>query len=82
MRRLPPRTINGVRYAATANADSGMSQDIDAVDLRAVVHGRCYAVERFSYTVAAADRDASLSLTQTRGAALLDAALASLHLCK
>ena len=77
---LPVRVINGVRFAAILNEDAGMSQSIDATDLRSVVRGRCYAVERFHYGVAAADRDPQVTLTQVQGAAMLDAALASLHI--
>lgn len=79
-KRLPDRTINGIRFAVRANGDAGMSQSIDATDLRAAVRGRCYAVERFGYGVAAADRDPAVTLSQAQGAAMLDAALASLHL--
>ena len=78
--RLPDRVINGVRFTVWGNGDAGMSQNIAATDYRAVVGGRCYAVERFSYGVTAADRDPALTLAQARGAAMLDAALASLHL--
>ena len=79
-KRLPTRSINGVRFTAWSNGDGGMSQSIDATDLRAVVAGRCYAVERFSYGVSAADTDPKVRLTQAEGAAMLDRALASLHL--
>jgi len=79
-KRLPPRTINGVSFAAFSNNDSGMSQSIDAIDLRAAVGDRCYAVERFSYAVEASDADAMVKLTKNQGAGMLDASLASLHL--
>ena len=75
--RLPDRVINGVRYRAWHNADEGMSQSIDAIDLRAVVDGACYAVERFSVGEGASDGDPSVTLPQAKGAALLDASLAS-----
>lgn len=57
-----------------------MSQAIAATDLRAVVAGTCYAVERFSYTERASDGDSSISLPQARGAAALDTALGSLRI--
>jgi hypothetical protein len=78
--KRPPRLINGVRFAVWANGDGGMSQSIDAADLRAVVGGRCYAVERFRYGVSAVDADPAVTLTQADGAAMLDRALASLRL--
>lgn len=79
-KRLPDRTINGVSFAVVSNGDAGMNQSIDATDLRSVVDGRCYAVERFTYAVKAADPDPKVKLTQKQGAAMLDASLASLHL--
>jgi hypothetical protein len=79
-RRLPPRTIGGVRFAAWRNGDAGMSQQIAATDLRAAVNGACYAVERFSYAERARDADPAVTLAQARGAAMLDAALVSLRL--
>lgn len=79
-RRLPDRTINGTRFAAWSNSDGGMSQAIDATDLRAIRHGRCYAVERLSYVEEAADPAPGAALPARQGAARLEAALASLHL--
>ena len=69
-----------VSAAAWSNGDAGMSQQVSAIDLRTVVNGACYAVERFSYAEAAGNRDPSATLPQAEGAALLDHALASLQL--
>ena len=79
-RRLPDRVINGRRFAAWVNSDAGMSQAIAATDLRAVVDGTCYAVERFRYGESASDGDPSVRLSTAQGAALLDASLNSLQL--
>lgn len=78
--RKPDRVINGRRFAVWANGDAGMSQAIAAIDLRTVADGACYAVERFSYGDSASVRDASLTLPQAQGAAMMDRALASLRL--
>jgi hypothetical protein len=77
---LPPRTINGVSFTVIENGDVGMSQSINAVDLRSVAGGRCYAIERFSYSVSASDPDTKISLAQKQGASMLDASLSSLSL--
>jgi len=81
-RRLPDRIIHGQRYTVWTHTDSGMSQTIDARDLRTVHDGACYALERFSYADSASDPDASVSLSERRGAAALDAALASVTLAR
>jgi hypothetical protein len=78
--RQADRVINGRRYAVWTNGDAGMSQQIAATDLRAVVRGACYAVERFSYGDSASDPDPAVTLPQKRGAEMLDRALASLQL--
>ena len=78
--RRPDRVIAGRRFAVWTNGDAGMSQQISATDLRAVADGACYAVERFGYGDTASARDATVTLTQARGAAMLDQALASLQL--
>lgn len=79
-KRLPARVINGVRYTVWSNSDAGMSQQIDALDLRAVVAGACYAVDRFSYTVSAVDRDQRVRLSRAAGVRMMDAALASVKI--
>ena len=78
--RKPDRVINGVRFVAWANGDAGMSQGIGGTDLRAVVGGACYAVERFAVSESASDGDPSVTLPEAQGAAELDATLASLHI--
>jgi hypothetical protein len=78
--RQADRVINGRRYAVWTNGDAGMSQQIAATDLRTVVGGACYAVERFSYGDSASDPDPAVTLPQKRGAAMLDRSLASLRL--
>ena len=78
--RLAPRVINGVRFAVWRSGDAGMSQSIDATDLRAIVGGTCYAVARIGYGVSAADSDPGVRLRQADGAKMLDAALSSLRI--
>lgn len=79
--RLPDRVIGGRRWAAWRHGDAGMSQQIDAIDLRTVYAGRCYAAARISYAVRAADAPRGLP-AQTYAAAALDRALASLRLTR
>ena len=79
-RRMPDRLINGRRYVVWTNGDAGMSQQVSATDLRAVVDGACYAVDRFSYAESASDGDPSVTLRQAQAAAALDRSLASLQL--
>ncbi len=76
----PDRVINGQRFKVWTGGDAGMSQRVDATDLRTVADGACYAVERFSYGDTASERDPSITLPQAQGAAMLDQALASLQL--
>lgn len=78
--RKPDRVINGVRYVVWSNGDAGMSQGIGGTDLRAVVSGACYAVARFTVSESASDGDPSVILPEARGAAELDATLASLRI--
>ncbi len=77
--RLPDQTINGITFAAYSNSDQSMSQGTSTLDLRAVVGGACYAVDRISET-AGSDPDPSITLKQSRAAAELDAMVASLHI--
>ena len=78
--RLPSRVINGVRFAVWSHGDAGMSQQIAATDLRALVGGACYAIERFSYTVTDATRDPRVRLSREAGVRMMDAALASVKI--
>lgn len=78
VKRLPDRILAGTRFLAWHNADAGMNQTIAATDLRAIVDGTCYAVERFRI----ADSASPAPVPGTRfpqAARLLDAALASLR---
>jgi chitinase len=76
---LPDRTIGGRRWTAWHNGDAGMSQQIDATDLRTVWRDRCYAVARISYAVKAMETPPGLP-AQAQAAAAMDRALASLRL--
>lgn len=78
--RQPDRVINGVRYVVWTNSDAGMSQGIGGTDLRAVVGGACYAVERYTVSESASDGDPSVILPEKDGVAALDATLASLRI--
>lgn len=78
--RQSDRVINGVRYGVWSNGDAGMSQSIGGIDLRAVVDGACYAVERYTVAESASDGDPRVTLTEKRGATALDATLASLRI--
>ncbi len=78
--RRPDRVINGVRFAAWSNGDAGMSQGIGGTDLRAVVRGVCYAVERYTVSESASAGDPAVTLRRQEGAAELDVSLASLRI--
>ena len=78
-RRLPNRMLGGHRWTAYANGDAGMSQQITATDLRTVVDGVCYAIDRVTYRVAAADALPRSAPTQAAAAARMDAILASVQ---
>ncbi len=77
--RLPDETINGVTYAAYSNFDQAMSQGATTLDLRAVIGGACYTIDRITET-ANSDPDPNLTLTQSQAAAELDAMLATLRI--
>ena len=78
-RALPDRIIGGRRWSVWSNSDAGMSQQVQAIDLRAVHRGRCYAVARITYAVKAMETPRGLP-PQNRGAAAMDRALAGLRL--
>ncbi len=78
VQRLPDRTLAGTRFLAWHNSDAGANQTIAATDLRAIVGGTCYAVERFRYATAAAPPPAP-GPRFAPAASLLDASLASLR---
>lgn len=75
--RLPNRMIGGHRWTVWTNGDAGMSQQIAATDLRTVVDGVCYAIDRFSYAVKAAPPLPRTAPAQADAAARIDAILAS-----
>jgi hypothetical protein len=77
--RLPDQTINGLTFAAYSNSDAAMSQGTTTLDLRAVVGGACYTVDRITET-ADSDPDPSVTLKQSQAAAELDAMLATLRI--
>lgn len=77
--RLPNRMIGGHRWTVWTNGDAGMSQQIAATDLRTVVDGVCYAIDRVSYSVKAADPLPNSAPTQAAAAARMDAILASVR---
>jgi hypothetical protein len=78
--RKPDRVINGVHYGVWENGDSSMGSGISGIDLRAVVDGACYAVERFGMSHTANDGDPKATLPEATGKAELDATLASLRI--
>lgn len=78
-RRLPNRMLGGHRWTAYANGDAGMSQAITATDLRTVVDGACYAIDRVTYAVRAAQPLPATAPTQRAAAARMDTILSSIH---
>ena len=70
--KLPDRTINGIDWTVYGNGDAGMSQEIQAIDLRTVYKGSCYAVDRITYSVKAAETPPASIISQTRAAAQID----------
>lgn len=78
-RRLPNRMLGGHRWTVYRNGDAGMSQQIVATDLRTVVDGTCYAVDRVSYAVTAAQPLPAGAPTQDSAAARMDAILSSIR---
>ena len=78
-KRLPNRMLGGHRWTAYTNGDAGMSQGIVATDLRTVVDGVCYAIDRVSYSVTAADPLPRSAPAQVAAAARMEAILASVR---
>ena len=78
-RRLPDRMLGGHRWTVYSNGDAGMSQGITATDLRTVVDGACYAVDRITYAVKAAAAPSRTAPIQAVAAARMDAILATVH---
>lgn len=78
-KRLPDRMLGGHRWTVYRNGDAGMSQGIVATDLRTVVDGNCYAIDRASYSVTAAAALPGRAPTQAVAAARIDAIMASVR---
>ncbi len=78
-RRLPDRMLGGHRWTAYSNGDAGMSQSISATDLRTVVEGTCYAVDRVTYSIKAGSAPSRTAPTQAIAAANMNAILATIH---
>ncbi len=78
-RRLPDRMLGGHRWTVYVNGDAGMSQSVAATDLRTVVEGTCYAVDRVTYAVKAGSAPSRTAPTQAVAAANMDAILATIH---
>ena len=81
-KRQPDRMLGGHRWTAYTNGDAGMSQQITATDLRTVVGGVCYAIDRVSYLVEAVDPLAKGAPAQVAAAARMEAILASVRVGK
>lgn len=77
--RLPNRMLGGHRWTVYRNGDAGMSQSIAATDFRSVVDGACYAIERVTYRVSAAEALPRTAPTQAAAAMRIDAILASIR---
>ncbi|MEG8048914.1 hypothetical protein QP178_03055 [Sphingomonas aurantiaca] len=59
VRRLPNRMLGGHRWTVYASGDAGMSQQVSATNLRSVINGACYAIDRVTYAVKAAPPQAA-----------------------
>jgi hypothetical protein len=76
---LPDQTINGLTYAAYSNSDRSTSAGTTTLDLRVVIGGACYAVDRIT-EIAETSSAAGDALPQVQAAAELDAMLSTLHI--
>jgi hypothetical protein len=76
-RRLPDRMIGGHRWTVYSNGDAGMSQQVRATNLRTVVNGTCYTIDRVTYSVKAAGPPARNAPAQAIAAARMDAIVAT-----
>ena len=77
-RRLPDRMLGGHRWTAYANGDAGMSQQVGAINLRSVINGACYTIDRITYATKAAPPPPRTAPTQAVAAAKMDAILATI----
>ena len=78
--RLTDRVIDGRRFVAYRNGDAGMSHQMTASSLRAVIGDRCVAVDRLSMVGMRAVGEAGPARTQVDATAELDRVLASLRI--
>jgi len=78
VRRLPNRMLGGHRWTVYASGDAGMSQQVSATNLRSVINGACYAIDRVTYAVKAAPPAGRNAPTQAVAAARMDAILATI----
>jgi hypothetical protein len=77
-RRLPDRMLGGHRWTVYFNGDAGMNQQVRATNLRSVINGACYAIDRVTYSVKAASPPARTAPTQAVASARMDAILATI----
>ena len=78
--KLPDRMINGRRWTAWAGSDAGMSQSVAVTSLRTRANGACYALDRISYAVKAAEAPPAGTPDQKAAAATMDAIVATLRI--
>ena len=77
-RRLPDRMLGGHRWTVYTNGDAGMSQQVAAINLRTVVDGACYTIDRITYSAKAAPPPARNAPTQATAAARMETILATI----
>ena len=70
--------LGGHRWTVYASGDAGMSQQVSATNLRSVINGACYAIDRVTYAVKAAPPAGRNAPTQVVAAARMDAILATI----
>jgi len=78
--KLPDRTINGRSWTAWRGSDAGMNQGVEIVSLRTRANGACYALDRISYVVRAAEAPPAGTPNQKTAAATMDAIVATLRI--
>ncbi|WP_380783051.1 hypothetical protein [Sphingomonas sp. R86520] len=77
-RRLPDRMLGGHRWTVYTNGDAGMSQQVSATNLRSVINGACYTIDRVTYAVKAGPPPPRNAATQAVAAGQMDAILATI----
>lgn len=78
--RMPNRMLGGHRWTVWDGGDAGMSQEVTATNLRSVVNGACFAVDRVGYTVKAVPPLPHTAPSQAAASARMDAILDSIRL--